>query len=997
MRSFRVAGALSGRRGLLRTIVAFVGAGLVLLCGLYASHASAQSVPGFSLDQVQQLQQSLQQQGLSGIQNYGVDGQRQSQKGQTLEPANSDEGKNGGSNLPRSRLEQILSSRVGVKLDQFGYDQVGFAQSVRVPDTGGTPNNYVLGPGDELVVSFRGQENSEYRTQVNRDGRVLLPRLSPLNAAGQTLSDFRDQLLNAVHRAYISTEAFVSLGQLRQVSVMVSGEVQNPGMRIVTGLSSPLDAILLSGGVKKTGSLRSIKLVHKGEVTTIDLYSVLTDGGNPKAHLLSDGDRIIVPPLGRTIAVAGWVRRPGIYEMPPGQSALSVRGLITLGGGLEVRGQYHLSVLRVSKDGGTHLETVSNQSSMVRDSDILVVQPKAERTESRATLSGGTPLAGQYAVKSATKLSDLLKAPGALGKSPYTLFGTIARRDTRTELRTLIPFTPVAVKSGTVDMDLQSDDIVRVFSTDEARLLTAAVSEYRKRREQAEEQLRAPNRILQDMNDDQDQNNRNSGQSNSQNPNTQSNENQGPNTPRQDIAEISNDVLGDGGVLVPRPNYYMYGQNQSQSQLGQSGGANQPGYQQSGAMVGQPNYSQQIIQNSQIPPQLLPNNQQPKEGQQNNAPNFERQLASPGEVPSNQSVVTFGDLARQLDVDPLVLMNFLMDNDAQIEGAVRGPGNYFVGPYATLQDLVAAAGGTQGWADESGVEVISTSVNAIEGKSKTTRKLLSLHASTLSNYIVKPHDEIRFNQVYTSVGAGMVTIQGQVRYPGRYPIERGEHLSDLMLRAGGLTDVAYPYGTIFLRKSAAKVERKGYERMASEIQNVMVAGMTRVGSGQISPSVFQAMQGFIKDLRDTKPLGRVSIIADPALLASNSAQNPLLEPDDVIFIPQRPSSVTVLGQVMQQGSFPFSPKMTVDDYIEQAGGTTQFADTSLTFLVLPNGQARRAESSWFNLSSPDIPPGSTIVVSRDAAPLDIRQILFDSLGVLQNLAVSAASLAVLSR
>jgi hypothetical protein len=185
--------------------------------------------------------------------------------------------------------------------------------------------------------------------------------------------------------------------------------------------------------------------------------------------------------------------------------------------------------------------------------------------------------------------------------------------------------------------------------------------------------------------------------------------------------------------------------------------------------------------------------------------------------------------------------------------------------------------------------------------------------------------------------------------------------------------------------------------MASELQDIFLSGMTRVGSGAISPSTFTAVQGFIKDLHDTPPLGRISVIADPALLASTQDHDPLLEPGDVIYIPQRPSTITVLGQVMQQGSFAFDPKMTAADYVARAGGPGEFADTSLMFLVLPDGTAKRVESSWFDLNSDTIPPGSTIVVPREATILDARQILFDTLGVLQNLAVSAASLAVITR
>jgi hypothetical protein len=177
---------------------------------------------------------------------------------------------------------------------------------------------------------------------------------------------------------------------------------------------------------------------------------------------------------------------------------------------------------------------------------------------------------------------------------------------------------------------------------------------------------------------------------------------------------------------------------------------------------------------------------------------------------------------------------------------------------------------------------------------------------------------------------------------------------------------------------------------------MIVAGLTRVGSEKTSPEAFTALQTFVTDLRNTKPLGRISIIADPALLAATPSRDPLLEPGDVVYIPQRPSTVTVLGQVMQPGTFQFSSKLTAKSYIDLAGGYGQYADDSLTFLVLPDGTARPLKTSWLDLNDPDIPPGSTIVVPRDLSPIDTRQILLDVTSLLSSLAISAASLAVIS-
>ena len=180
---------------------------------------------------------------------------------------------------PRSMLEQILSGRAGVQLNQFGYNDLGAGRAVVLPQMGGVQEEYILGPGDEIVVTLRGQEAGEYRTFVDRSGRVILPKLNPINVAGRSFGSFREDLAAAVQRAYVATEAFAGLGSVRQVRVTVGGEVNNPGLRVMTGLASVMDAILVSSGVKKTGSLRNIHILRGGRRINVDLYGVLRGTG----------------------------------------------------------------------------------------------------------------------------------------------------------------------------------------------------------------------------------------------------------------------------------------------------------------------------------------------------------------------------------------------------------------------------------------------------------------------------------------------------------------------------------------------------------------------------------------------------------------------------------------------------------------------------------------------------------------------------------------------
>ena len=462
--------------------VGMIGCEIALvLVFVMVSNADIDSAVAQEAPSADQLQQIMQGQGTSSGANQSIIPQQT-----ILQPSVFPN-----QQIPASRLEQILSARAGVKLKQFGYDQLGLGRAVAISQMGAVQDDYVMGPGDEIVVTLRGQENSEYRTQVDRDGMVTLPRLSPVEASGRTLGDFRRDLTSAIHRAYVATEGYITVGRLRQISVLVSGEVNSPGVRTLTGLSTPVDALLVSGGIKKTGSLRNVHILRGGREITVDLYSVLTGQARSSHLALADGDRIVVPPLGPTAAVVGWVRRPAIYEIAGGRSSASVRDLLSLAGGFEVRGKYRLSVLRVAPDGRNQMVALNNEAGTIGDSEILFVQPSASQTTGGATLSGGSALAGQYSVKS-TKLSELLKSPGALGESPYTLFGVISRRDPATLMRTLVAFTPAAVLSGAQDMDIQSDDIVRPISAAESRVLFAALQEYSEQRKVAEEAIRNP-------------------------------------------------------------------------------------------------------------------------------------------------------------------------------------------------------------------------------------------------------------------------------------------------------------------------------------------------------------------------------------------------------------------------------------------------------------------------------------------------------------------------
>jgi protein involved in polysaccharide export with SLBB domain len=229
--------------------------------------------------------------------------------------------------------EKIYKQIIQKSLEQFGYDVFSEAASTFAPVTNiPVPWDYIIGPGDTLVIQLYGKLNVEYTLVVTRDGRLLIPDLGPLQVAGLTFSEVKDKLINRFSQRIIGANASVTMGQLRSIQIYIFGDVVRPGFYTVSGLTTLMNALLVSGGVKRTGTLRSIQLKRKGRIVTVfDFYDVLLLGDTSKDHRLRHGDVIFVPPIGPTVGIGGEVQRPAIYEL---RNEKTVKEVIDLSGGV---------------------------------------------------------------------------------------------------------------------------------------------------------------------------------------------------------------------------------------------------------------------------------------------------------------------------------------------------------------------------------------------------------------------------------------------------------------------------------------------------------------------------------------------------------------------------------------------------------------------------------------------------------------------------------------
>jgi protein involved in polysaccharide export with SLBB domain len=300
-------------------------------------------------------------------------------------------------------------------LKPFGYELFAgipttFAPATDIP----VPADYVVGPGDQIRVQLFGNVNESYMLSVNRDGLINFPELGPINVSGQTFSQLRADLEERIARQLIGTNASITVGETRSIRVFVLGEAFRSGSYTVSGLSTITNALFVSGGVTEIGSLRNIQLKRRGKlVSRLDLYDLLLHGDTGDDARLLPGDVIFVPPVGTTVAVAGEVRRPAIYEIAGEKTP---RELIEIAGGLAPEADPTLVRLerineqrqRVTLD--VDLGQPSAPAIAFASGDVLRVLPIRTVLENSVLLQGHLYRPGALGYRPGLRLSDAIRS-----------------------------------------------------------------------------------------------------------------------------------------------------------------------------------------------------------------------------------------------------------------------------------------------------------------------------------------------------------------------------------------------------------------------------------------------------------------------------------------------------------------------------------------------------------------------------------------------------------
>jgi polysaccharide export outer membrane protein len=298
-------------------------------------------------------------------------------------------------------------------LKPFGYDLFEGVPSTFAPVSDiQVPVDYVVGPGDTMNVQLYGNEPAMYTLTVGRDGRINFPKLGPIMVSGMSFDRARATIEQRVTQQLIGSRVSVTMGDLRSIRVFVLGEAEKPGSYTVSGLSTMTNALFVSGGVKKIGSLRKIELRRNGQlVTVLDLYDLLLHGNTNTDQQLLPGDVIFIPPIGDTVSVYGAVRRPAIYELKSEKSAEQV---IDMAGGLlpDADGKQaqleRIQPSRLREMRNVDLTTDGGRSADVANGDKLRVPAIRPTLENSVVLSGYVFRPGSFEYRAGLRLSDIL-------------------------------------------------------------------------------------------------------------------------------------------------------------------------------------------------------------------------------------------------------------------------------------------------------------------------------------------------------------------------------------------------------------------------------------------------------------------------------------------------------------------------------------------------------------------------------------------------------------
>lgn len=325
-----------------------------------------------------------------------------------------------------------------------------------------TPQNYVLGPGDQVVVDVYGASQRSMTLTVSPDGAITVPSYGPIQVSGLSVASARQKLRNSLGTRYASSSLDLTVGQTRTIMVNVMGEVKVPGTYTVSAFATVFHALYLAGGINDIGTLRNIRVFRQGRlITVVDVYEYILNGRLAGNVRLMDNDVIQVGPYDCLVGISGCVKRPMFYEMRPTES---VKTLLNYAGGFT--GEAYQKSLRLIRKAGSHYSVYNvNEfdlaSFKVTDGDAVEVGGILNRFDNVVEIIGAVFRPGKYQLgESINSVKTLIEHADGLTEDAFTARAVLNRmKEDRT--REVLSVDIQGIMNGTVpDIPLANEDVL---------------------------------------------------------------------------------------------------------------------------------------------------------------------------------------------------------------------------------------------------------------------------------------------------------------------------------------------------------------------------------------------------------------------------------------------------------------------------------------------------------------------------------------------------------
>ena len=871
-----------------------------------------------------------------------------------------------------SVVENYFRILTGNRLSMFGSDEFSQDQDDSLLFFNTLGRGYKLAPGDVLQINLRGFLEVDGVYKVSRNGTVTLPSLPPIKVVGITTEDVERKVLELLTLGDASAAVYVSLDTGRLVAVQISGGVKSP-RTVAIPAYTPLSRILAYvGGVSGAGSLRNISLIsNDGLLEQVDFYEFLKNPLGGADPVIAESARIFVGDIGGTVAATGFVSGPGIYELAVGQNKIKVKDLMKLSATNLIPPGAALEVLYFDQNGMASSRETTPESE-ISTGEALNVRFIDTRNTNIISVRGAVVRGYDVNTDKPYSFVELLKGGSVLSRE--------AERSLAIEYGPSVNPRLIDVNHalgldasdvGVSDFEIEPNSTIYVLSRAEYQNLIDSGGT------QLKKVVQNSTNIVKQQIDGEEQ----------ANFEKKLDFDQEAALVNFLIAKKVNVYLDGKLNVVLAPNTKAIGEPKLAS-LATS-------FEVYPLYIGFNRYDENTRAWSYLQlkaADLFDTNRNVvfnKNDQLNfYSTDFINQLGS--EIASNEDTLELDETVNLIDGGSQTSIedafsatdqgiNSLLKSARNVFGAVDRPGAYPIAGKATLSEILSVAGGTVDGADLTQISLVNYRVKNGRLLAGSNLKVDILNEDP-ALITLEGQYTLTVPFLINDASSGSISIVGEVLQPGEYIFSRSETLQEIIEKAGGLSKTAYPLGVILSREGVKAQQREANKMLASEVEaSVLQLSQSDIAGAQ---NQVKAILGFAERLRSQEVAGRLTV----NVLVSDPSAPVFLEDGDEVYVPKRPSYVSVIGSVQKETMASYSSNKTFPDYIAAAGGLNRGADKKSIYVLLPNGESVQASKDVV------IPPGAVVVVPPKTDKLSILGLTDIISRVMGNIATSVLAI-----